>query len=353
MKRVVICLLAMSLLLAQALCPAAAEEVFTAVGFEYALLPDGSAELIRYTGPEGSVIIPAELDGHPVMAVRKNPFLVYDEDGFPERAMACTVMVDRDHPYLATIDGVLFGKSDRKLIAYPAGREGTAYEIPEGILTVGDYAFGKCGSLKSVTIPGSVTAIGNWSFAWCGLTDVTIPDSVTAVGEAAFFECDGLTAVTIPDSVTSLGPVLFYGCGGLTSVTLPRRITEVRDYTFRGCGSLTAVAIPEGVTAVGRGAFYGCGSLTDVTIPGTVTSIDVGAFCECRSLTAVTIPAGVADIGEYAFSTLADGQYYPLPGLTLAVTPGSYAHTYCLENGLAWTAAEGDYSDAPTDWLDP
>jgi hypothetical protein len=70
-----------------------------------------------------------------------------------------------------------------------------------------------------VTIPGSVTSIGNYAFYWCsGLTSVTIPGSVTSIGNYAFDYCPGLISVTIPGSVISIGNYAFIACTGLTSV---------------------------------------------------------------------------------------------------------------------------------------
>ena len=61
-------------------------------------------------------------------------------------------------------------------------------------------------NVTSVTIPNSVTAIGDFAFARCtSLTSVTIPDSVTAIGRFAFSYCTSLTSLTIPDSVTPSG----------------------------------------------------------------------------------------------------------------------------------------------------
>ena len=81
--------------------------------FEYAVREDGSAELIAYLGEDGRVLIPNELDGHPLTAVRRNPF--YNESF--QSVKACAAAVAKDHPYLATINNVLFGKTDWKLIA--------------------------------------------------------------------------------------------------------------------------------------------------------------------------------------------------------------------------------------------
>ena len=80
-------------------------------------------------------------------------------------------------------------------------------------------AFAWCSSLTSVTIPNSVTSIGNSAFVYCsGLTSVTLPNSVISIGEGAFYGCSSLTSVTLPNSVTSIGYRAFYNCSGLTSI---------------------------------------------------------------------------------------------------------------------------------------
>ncbi|QLI58344.1 leucine-rich repeat protein [Flavobacterium psychrophilum] len=101
-------------------------------------------------------------------------------------------------------------------------------EIPETVAYNGNRyivtaitrgAFMHCNNLTSVTIPNSVTTIGNYTFSDCpDLTSVTIPNSVTSIGDEAFFNCSGLTSVTIPNSVTKIQNDAFYNCSRLTTV---------------------------------------------------------------------------------------------------------------------------------------
>ena len=96
--------------------------------------------------------------------------------------------------------------------------------------------------MTSVTIPNSVTSIGEHAFYECsGLTSVTIPNSVTSIGGGAFSYCNGLTSVTIPNSVTSIGSQAFYGCSGLTSVTIPNSVTDIFSEAFAKCSKLENV----------------------------------------------------------------------------------------------------------------
>ena len=220
-----------------------------------------------------------------------------------------SISVSPEHPYFATIDGVLFRKADKALISYPAGISSSTYTIPQGITAIGDSAFYYCDSLTSVSIPESVTSIGDNAFYFCeSLTSVTIPDSVTAIGDSAFSYCDSLTSVSIPDSVTAIGDEAFYSCSSLTSVNIPDSVTSIGDRAFSYCDSLTSVSIPDSVTAIGDRAFYYCDSLTSVSIPNSVTAISDYAFGDCSNLT-LTVPRN-SYAAEYAKS---NDIYYTYP----------------------------------------
>ena len=112
----------------------------------------------------------------------------------------------------------------------------TSVTIGNGVTSIGDYAFNNCGGLDAVYITDLSAWCGIWFHGNSAtanplcyahnlylngelVTDLVIPDGVTSIGDYAFYNCAGLTSVTIPDSVTSIGEYAFRGCSGLTSVT--------------------------------------------------------------------------------------------------------------------------------------
>ena len=177
----------------------------------------------------------------------------------------------------------------------------TSVTIPGSVTGIGDYMFEGCNSLQSITIPDSVTSIGSSTFYECrGLESITIPDSVTSIGSGAFHYCTGLKSVTIGSGVTSIGDGAFNRCAGLQSVTIPKNVKSIGNNAFYYCSGLKSITIGSGVESIGAGALSYCKGLTDVTVPNSVQSIGADAFRDCTGLKSITIGSGVKSIGKSA-----------------------------------------------------
>ncbi len=196
--------------------------------------------------------------------------------------------------------------------------------IPSIVSEIGEGAFNRCYSLKSVSIPSSVTKIGDWGFSATKLTSIIIPNSVRSIGKYAFSVCNDLTSITIPESVTYIGSDAFASCrslksvllpnsisnidffdfcSSLTSIIIPNSVTNIDANAFNRCVSLTSVVIPNSVAEIGYRSFSNCVKLPSITIPNSVKKIGIEAFIGCSSFTSITIPKSVTEIGESAFSS--------------------------------------------------
>lgn len=286
------------------------------------------------------------------------------------------------------IDYVLFSKDGTKLVAYPAGKTATSYDIPATVTTISPEAFYGCFSLASVTFPAGLTTIGYDAFDGCGaLTAITvasenttyksedgvlflkdgtkliiyptakagpytIPSTVTAIDDDTFSDCTNLTSITIPTSVTSIGASAFWYCTNLTSIDIPSSVTTIGNYAFKGSG-LTSVTIPATVTSLGENAFADCSSLASVRFADgiTLTEIPQATFSGCSSLTSVNIPTSMTKIGTAAFQMCSSLTSFTIPASVTQIGNSVFygstgmMHVYCYANpaGLTWGTANYDF----------
>ena len=285
--------------------------------------------------PVGTVMIPSELGGYPVVGLGTNALykcMNLTEVVLPDSVTtigrlafgSCTRLmtlsipnsvtnihgqafyrcyrlesfsVAPDNKIFSSQDGLLLSKDRTVLIQGISGR----VDIPPCVVRIGDCAFYN-GSLTEVTIPSSVTNIGQNAFFECNsLRNVVIPDSVTKIENWTFNRCSGLTSVSLPNSVMHIGDAAFYQCYNLEDVTIPAGVTNIGTLAFYMCRKLVNLSIPKSVRQLGGGAFYRCSGLTDVSIPNSVPRIWWLTFSECTGLTHVVIPNSVKAIDSNAF----------------------------------------------------
>ena len=181
-----------------------------------------------------------------------------------------------------------------------------ACAIRDETVSIADNAFHMRNGLTSVTIPGSVTYIGQFSFAGCtNLASVTIGDGVKRIGEHAFSSCSRLAELVIPDSVTQIDDAAVFKCSALRSVVIGNGVTDIGSSAFSGCKALSSLTVGAGVQHIETGAFSSCSSLPCVHLPDSLESIGIGAFRGCTALADITIGDNVKQIEGVAFSQTA------------------------------------------------
>ena len=174
------------------------------------------------------------------------------------------------------------------------------------------YMFGNAGFTGSLTIPNTVTTLGNYAFYGCsGFTgSLTIPNSVTTIGNGAFYGCSGFTgSLTIGNSVTAIGgnefefEGVFQGCNGFTgSLTIPNSVTKIGKYAFQDCTGFTdGLTIGNSVTTIGSYAFSNCTGFTGMnSLAETPPSVGSSAFYDVDHSIPVTVPCGTIDAYQNA-----------------------------------------------------
>lgn len=217
--------------------------------YSYEILNDGTLRLYQYEGTDTNIVVPDTIDGRKVTVlgnstfqyctqasdiesvtlpdslttIEKNAFYNCEKlksvtipqnvssiglaafvEGLSESSLT-EIKVDPENPYFSEKDGVVFSKDGTKLIVFPSGRSGD-YQIPDGTVSVGDYAFYYCVNVSSITVPGSVRSLGEGAFGNCSsLTKAVLNEGLEEIGEYAFQSSSGICDIIIPASVKSVG----------------------------------------------------------------------------------------------------------------------------------------------------
>lgn len=253
-------------------------------------------------------------------------------------------VVSEGNPYFEAIDGVLFDKSGTMLLAFPACK-GERYDIPAGVRSIREGAFGYNEHLKYLAIPEGITQLKQGTlWGLTALEDIALPASLGVIENGALPNSGALERVTMAGenpNFQSIDGVLL-SKDGKTLVFFPSG--KGGDYD-----------IPLGTTAVMRDAFGDNTSLKNLTVPEGITELPEGALWQLSGLTQLSLPASLKVIGQMALPgygaleqiTLADGnEYYQSyegvlfsrDGKTLLRCPAGKCGTYEIPPGTLFLA---------------
>ena len=270
---------------------------------------DNTATITKFLGPDGSakstgsydIDIPEKLDGYTVTGLGKDSFSIDDL-----YSPLYEIHLNKIH----------------------------SVTIPQSVTSIGEDAFTNCRGLNSLTIDDAAISIGSWAFAQCySLSSLSLGKKITTIGDHAFDDCRALTSVTIPQSVTSIGQKAFNSCISLTTLSLGENIKTIGDSAFYYCIDLESVTIPQSVTSIGNDAFGQCHDLQSLTIKDAATSIGHRAFLGCTSLETISLGENIKTIGYHAFNscTSINLTNVTIPENVTTIRPGTFDYCTHLE----------------------
>ena len=210
--------------------------------------------------------------------------------------------VDVNNANYTSVDGVIYGKTNEWIVAYPA-KKGGVVNIPETIKGIGEYAFSGA-QISQVNMGKGLNTIRKEAFGGCTATEVKMPsaDSVYVMwSKDAFLNCKALKKVVFPEGTNNINAAAFINCTALTDVVLPESMETLSDAMFLGCTALEKITLPKSVKNIPPGCFYGCKKLKDVNLDN-IDSIASFSFFGCESL------SGVLNLNVTGIKTAAFGE---------------------------------------------
>jgi uncharacterized protein YgiM (DUF1202 family) len=196
---------------------------------------EGCENLTGITVPDGVTALPLNLFASDTALEEIHlPATITEigENALPTYGAIRRVEVAEGNRRFRSVDGVLF--EDGELIYYPLCH-GPSYDVPAGTARIRNWAFSNSEMLETVSIPRSVTEIGEGTFYCCAsLERVSLPITLTRIGRSAFANCIALASVALPPGLSVLEGSVFYNCPSLTQIRVPDGVTELDPYVFGG-----------------------------------------------------------------------------------------------------------------------
>ncbi len=280
--------------------------------------------LEEYIGSSSSMVIPAEIEGKPVVELAELGFC---------RAAVTTVVIPGS---VKSFGGAFNINSSIKTVI-----------IREGVTAVSSAAFEGCEALTTVSLPSTVTAIESNAFYCCSnLRDIRLPDALISIGAAAFGNCFALKTFFIPASVTDISlEAVFTHCTSLSAFEAAEdnpAYTTVDGVLFsKDMKTLISYpcsrpakeyAVPDTVRHLAKCSFFVPQDLKQLRLPEGITIFDNDVLCTYSSPFLLVLPSSVTSIGEEL--------PYDNTNLRIGGKTGSYAQEYALKHGLEFKDTE-------------
>lgn len=266
-----------------------------------------------------------------------------------------SIVVDGENPaYDSDESGVLYKEGMAELVCCPPNHRGmgqAAFTVPEGVASLGAYAFYGCRNLEKVELAAAISEIGEYAFGNCSaLEEFTVPEESQAFAseQGALYNKEKTSLIcwpggksaegaVFPETLEHIGFAAFFG-SGVGSIAIPGHVKMIGQYAFADCAALTEITLHSGTESIGEYAFRGCGSLGKLALPSSLAQIGPFAFSGCGSLTEIVAEDGNA---QYASE---DGTLYDAGKAEVIYCPEGKAGEAAVAEG-AFTIGHSAFAD--------
>ncbi|MEG1527808.1 MAG: leucine-rich repeat protein [Clostridia bacterium] len=209
--------------------------------------------------------------------------------------------------------------------------------LPNSLIDIGEGAFSKCSSLVGVTLPNAITEIKAKVFENCTKLsgELIIPKNITKIGDRAFYSCSSLTSLSLHDGLTQLGEEAFSRASSLNgTLIIPSSITAILARTFSYCG-YDVITLNGNLDCIGEGAFFNCGNLKSIIWNNKISTIGTSAFANCVNLEGkLDLPNSISFLGANAFSNCEKLTSVDLPTKIDKISDGLFSNCTGLSGKL-------------------
>ena len=219
--------------------------------------------------------------------------------------------------------------------------------VPSGVTQIPEGCFAGCSNLSQVSLSSQTASVGDYAFVSCSFASLSLPATVQNLGEGCIRNCAELTDFQFPEKITEVSREFFDGCLSLRHVTLSPATTRLSARAFRGVG-IESIELPEQLESIGDSCFLDCSRLTAIVLPETVSEIGKAAFCS-SALGSIVIPASVDTIRQSTFLWCKNLSQVTLPQGLKRIEESAFTGCSLLQNiTLPETVELGDYAFSGT-----
>lgn len=187
--------------------------------------------------------------------------------------------IDESNPNYTVIDGVLYSKDLKTLVAFPSAYPNKHFIVPNTTVVIGEHAF-SFSKITSIELPGGLTTINEWAFNASHIRSIHIPDTVTKIGEGTFQFCLELEQVELPAKLDDIPRETFVSCPKLKELVVPYSVRTIHYSALIWSHGIERLVLQDGLEEIVDDGpmVVSAETIKDVVLPKTLKKVPGGVF---------------------------------------------------------------------------